>query len=300
MSHSITGREILFSASVGAMLMMVACGGTENGPIIGTPPTANLSVANSRPSLTQLEQDITNQLGAADVAAGDTQLSQLTGQADALVNDHSLLLAERIASLKQLGSSQISARESELQALSGDVRGSGLSSSQEYNVESVINQTEGELQSLGAKIAADTLIDVLRGDVLSIEIDSRVEGLVAPVVHIALSGYLLVNQAANLSGEASTLNSQIQSGNGLNIATEEQLLSSLEGDLGPMRSTGSSVAYQVLQQTPAGYPNNKSTLSSLKSEVNSVEAGDALPAQQAASQIKVCISYDAIPQACPL
>jgi len=204
-----------------------------------------------------------------------------------------------MSALKQLGAAQVQKRETTLNSLSSVVRAeSGFTSNEAYAIEGVIQRTYGQLQTLDAKIQADTLIDVLRNDVVSVETSTRVGGVIDPVVHIALAADTLLREAGVLSNDVSNLSARIQTTLGINESKEESLLSSLQGDVSAMRSVGGSVAAQALQVTPSGYPGNQGTLTNLKADVVSAETGMAVAGQQDASQIGVCLTDDTSSQTC--
>ena len=196
--------------TVGAILLLAACGEFENGPVIGNPaqatPSSNIG---SSLSLAGLQQELADQLSQVEATQTDPGSGPLASEVSALINDQALLASERIADLQQLGHNEAVTLEGDLSSLIGDVQdASGLTSGEQASIEGVIYQIRDQLQALDAKIAADTLVDVLRTDVLSVDSSTRVAGLIEPMVHIALAAGDLLNQARNLSTQASRLSSR--------------------------------------------------------------------------------------------
>jgi hypothetical protein len=300
MARSASGTAILMAASVGIILSMGACAGTENGPVIGTPAQASAPVAAAEDnlSLSGLQQQLATQLQQAEQTQSDPGGSVFAAEVAALVSDQALLSSERISQLQQLGDNQIVTLEGELTSLTGDVQNtSGLSSGQAGAIENVIRQVNDQLQSLAAKIAADTLVDVLRTDVLSVDSSTRVEGLISPEVHTALGADSLLVAANLLSTQAASLSTRIQANVGVNQANEEQTLGNLQGDITSMNSTGSSVAAQALALSPSGFPGNQGEMASLNSEL-SASSGLPTSGHQEVASISTCLADDQVPQTC--
>jgi len=132
-------------------------------------------------SLAGLQQQLAKPAQCDPADESDPGGAAFAAEVAALVNDQALLSSERIAQLQQLGHNEVVTLEGDLSSLSGDVQSTaGLSLAESGAIEYVIRQVDAQLQSLDAKIAADTLVDVLRTDVLSVESSTRVEGLIAP------------------------------------------------------------------------------------------------------------------------
>ena len=225
MFRSAPGTATLAGLSAVAMLLLAACGGAENGPVIGTPAQAAPSAPGASASLTLavLQQQLSGQLSAAGQTGSDPEFAQFTSEVEALLNDQSLLSSERISGLQQLGSTEATKLEGQLSSLIGQVESdSALTSEQRFDIEEVIRSVEDELQALGAKIAADTLVDVLRPDVINVDSSTRVDAVVQPVVHIAIGAGDVLSEAYLISNQAHNLGSQISS-TATNQATESQL-----------------------------------------------------------------------------
>ncbi|MGA9113878.1 MAG: hypothetical protein WB802_08795 [Candidatus Dormiibacterota bacterium] len=300
MFRSAPGTATLAGLSAVAMLLLAACGGAENGPVIGTPAQAAPSAPGASASLTLavLQQQLSGQLSAAGQTGSDPEFAQFTSEVEALLNDQSLLSSERISGLQQLGSTEATKLEGQLSSLIGQVESdSALTSEQRFDIEEVIRSVEDELQALGAKIAADTLVDVLRPDVINVDSSTRVDAVVQPVVHIAIGAGDVLSEAYLISNQAHNLGSQISS-TATNQATESQLLSSIQSDVAAMNSTGSTVFTQVLELTPAGYPGNQATLNTLKTDLTNVENGAAASAHNDVSALSTCLDDDADQQTC--
>ena len=83
---------------------------------------------------------------------------------------------ERLSGLQQLGTTEATKLEGQLGNLIGQVESdSALTSDERFDIEEVIRSADDELQSLSAKITADTLVDVLRADVLNVDSSTLVD-----------------------------------------------------------------------------------------------------------------------------
>ena len=303
MFRSAPGKATLVGLSAAAMLLLAGCGGAENGPVIGTPAQAAPSAPGASASLTLavLQQQLSGELSAAGEAGSDPEFTEFTSQVDALLNDQALLGSERFSSLQQLGTNEAAKLEGELSSLIGEVESdSALTSEERFQIEEVIHSVDDELQALSAKIAADTLVDVLRNDVLNVDSSTLVDAVVEPVVHIAMGAGDLLSEAYLMSNQVQSLGGRI-SPTATNQATESQLLSSIQSDIAAMNSTGNAVFSQVLQITPAGYPGNQATLNTLKADLTNVENGAAASGHTDVSALQTCLGDDSMspPQTCP-
>jgi hypothetical protein len=300
MFRSAPGTATLAGLSAAAMLLLAGCGGAENGPVIGAPAQAAPSAPGASASLTLavLQQQLSSQLSAAGQTGSDPEFAQFTSEVDALLNDQSLLASERISGLQQLGSTEASKLEGELSNLIGQVESdSALTSEQRFDIEEVIRSVDDELQALSAKIAADSLADVLRSDVLNVDSSTLVDAVVEPVVHIAIGAGDLLSEADLMSGQVQNLSDQI-SPTATNQQTESGLVSSIQADIAAMNATGSSVFTQVLEITPAGYPGNQATLNTLKADVTNADNGAAASGRNDVSQLQTCLTDDETTQSC--
>ena len=300
MFRSAPGTATLAGLSAAAMLLLAGCGGAENGPVIGAPAQAAPSAPGASASLTLavLQQQLSSQLSAAGQTGSDPEFAQFTSEVDALLNDQSLLASERISGLQQLGSTEASKLEGELSNLIGQVESdSALTSEQRFDIEEVIRSIDDELQALSAKIAADSLADVLRSDVLNVDSSTLVDAVVEPVVHIAIGAGDLLSEADLMSGQVQNLSDQI-SPTATNQQTESGLVSSIQADIAAMNATGSSVFTQVLEITPAGYPGNQATLNTLKADVTNADNGAAASGRNDVSQLQTCLTDDKTTQSC--
>ena len=303
MFRSAPGTATLAGLSAAAMVLLAGCGGAANGPVIGTPAEAAPSAPGASASLTLavLQQQLSGQLSAVGETGSDPEFTQFTSEVDALLNDQALLGSERFSSLQQLGTNEATKLEGELGSLIDEVESdSALTSEERFQIEEVIHSVDDELQALSAKIAADTLVDVLRNDVLNVDNSTLVDAVVEPVVHIAMGAGDVLSEAALISGQEQNLGRQI-SPTSTNQATESQYLSDIQSDVGAMNSTGNAVFSQVLQITPAGYPGNQAALTTLKADLTNVENGAAASGHSDVSALQTCLSDDTMspPQTCP-
>ena len=303
MTGSASKVAALIGAGTVAMLVLSACGPTENGPVIGTPATGSVAVANAASSgaMAAFEQQLVDELNQAAQTQSDHESTQISAEVNALANDHTLILAEQVDQLKQIGAAQVAKREATLSSLRRDIDSHArLGSSQVAALLAVVDGVQGQLQSLGAKIAGDSLVDVLRSDVLSVDTSTRVYGLIDPMVHIALAADVVINEAGSLASHRSTLAGEAAARSTLNSPREAFLLAELGSQVSQLQAAAETVVSQVLQLRPGGYPGNASTLQALKSDLVSAQTGPAATAGQTVAELTTCLSDDTAspPTAC--
>jgi hypothetical protein len=288
-------------ACLGVVLLVAGCAGTENGPVIGAPPLVGVSVASAGSGgiLSGLQKQLADQLSQAEQTEKQAVSDQFGAQVNALANDQALLGSERISDLQTLGHKEAVKLAGELDTLSNEVQDDqGLTAQQRGDIESVIRPVANLVQATETKIASDTLVDVLRIDVLSLDSSTRVSGLVEPVVHIALGAATLEKEAGQLAGQASILNNAIQSQAGINQSTELSDLGNLDAAVTTMQAIGSAVFGGALALSPSGFPGNQGTLDSLKSELIGAEAGAAASGRTEAATITTCLADDLTSTTC--
>ena len=294
MAGSASRTTALAGVVTGMALAVVGCGPSENQPIIGTPATASLPVSSTATSqaLGAFEQQLVDQLNQADQTQSISDSTQITAEVNALANNHTLIIAEQIDALQQIGAAAVAKREATLGALSSEVRAAHLSSGQMSAILAVVDGIQAQLQALGAKIAGDGLADVLRSDVLSVDTSTRVYGLIDPMVHIAIGADRVSAEAASLANRTSSLGGRL-SGRSLNYARETWLLSEVERQVSQVSSVSDSVVSQVLQLSPGGYPANTGTIQTLKNQLVGAESGPAAAAGEELAQVNSCLADDA-------
>jgi hypothetical protein len=292
-----SGSRLTALAGAGVVICFAAsaCGATANGPVIGQPAKTTVApvVGSANSALSAYEQALASELNLASQTGSDGQSTQLNAALTALDNFHTLITAEQMGSLKELGKTEVDKREAALSTLVGDVQSHPhLTSAQITTLFTLIDGVQAELQALGAKIANDSLPDVLRSDVLHVDGSTRVYGLVEPMVHIALAADDVEVLASSLVAQAFRLSGEVSYGSRLNAAQERSLLADANSQIGQMRSVAGSVLSQDLVLTPASYPGSSSMLTSLKSDLLGVQQGPAVQAQLELGEVTTCMADD--------
>ncbi len=292
-----TGMGLRTAAWLGAMasaaVALAACGTTEYGPVIGTPAVASppLPVASTNQAVDALEQRLVSELNQIDLTPSDGEPTQITAEINALMNDHTLIVAEQMDSLRRLGAGAVAERQKVLDRLIGDIQSARLGSSQAAALLSLVHDVQHQLQAVGAKIATDSLEDVLLQDVRSVDPSTRVGGLIDPLVHVGIGAGIMSVEASSIAGRAANLGRALTS-SAANYSTEKALLARVESQASAMQSTARALFSQVLQLTPAGYPANVGQLQALKGEELGTENGPASSARAELSQITTCMADD--------
>jgi hypothetical protein len=184
----------------------------------------------------------------------------LQSQVNALASDGSLIASERMSALKALGAQAVSRRIAAVQTLISAVQGDPLLTGTSVGGQDVkqillarLLGVQGQLQALGAKIANDSLGDVLRADVSAVATSSRVYGLVSPVTHIAIAAGDVLHTANALDQQAQQIFSQITTGSSgdANYPAELNLYNQLQSAIHTARTVGSTAVQQVESLKPS-------------------------------------------------
>ncbi len=259
-----------------------ACGAVANGPIIGVPPALHApgGSTSSKDLLAGVQQALQAGLDQAGATAAGSDVPQLAAQVNALANDASLIAAERMDALKLLGAQATGSREAYVQKLISDVQSnpnlSGVSVGGQ-NVQQTLlahlQQVQGQLQALAAKIAADSLVDVLRSDVTSVASTTRVYGLVSPVTHVAIAAGDALHTASTLDVQSRQLFNQISAGSGgdPNYSSELNLSGRLQSAVNVAAATAGTAIRQVESLQP-GDPSANAVLASQRQAVAALVA----------------------------
>jgi hypothetical protein len=277
MSRSLS-RFATLVGSAALVGLVAGCGSSGPGAaVLGVPHNAP-SVA-PRPSgdiLAGLQQAISNELAAVNATQSDNEAPQVLIELQALNSISSLARAENVASLMAVGANETAKRERVVNALITEVRGNsfldgvnvgGASLAQALiaKLEAVNNQ----LGALASSIAAASLTDELRSDIISINASTRIYGLVEPVLHLALAGGDELSAVNKLTGTATQLAVQVAAGAGTdaNYAQEQSWLHDMTSKLASARQTANAAVSAVLSLTASGFPGNKGTITSARAQL---------------------------------
>lgn len=125
------------------------------------------------------------------------------------------------------------------------------------------------LNTLKAKIQADTTIDTLRVDVKSIVASYRIYALFMPQIQIMAAADSLLqaaDQATELAGKLATRIQQAQAA-GSDVTMLTTLLSDMQSKITEAKTQANTVISTVAALTPEGYPENKTTLQATRSQL---------------------------------
>jgi hypothetical protein len=239
-----------------------ACGVTASGPVIGVPQPVQVSESSASASdaLAAFQNFLDNQLSQAVATVSGSDGVQLAAEVNALANDASLIGAERVDALRALGEHAASTREAVVERLIGDVQAdsklAGTSVAGSDVGQTLIARLEAvraQLEALAARIAGDSLTDVLRADVVSVGSSSRVYGLVSPVTHIVIAAGDTLHAANSLDQQNQQLVTQIAAGaaSDPNYLTELKLSNNLQSAINTTRAVAGTAIQQVESLRPS-------------------------------------------------
>jgi hypothetical protein len=214
------------------------------------------------------------------VTTSGSDVTQLQSQINALNSDASLIAAERMTALKALGAQAVASRVAFIQKLIGDVQADPLLPGTSVAGQSVpqtligrLRAIEGSLTALGAKIAADSLIDVVRTDIVAVASSSRVYGLISPMTHIVIAAGDIIHTANDLNGQSQQLFNQITSGSSgdPNYSAELKLSNQLQSVIRNALAVAATAIQQVESLQTSGVSPN-ATLSTQKLALGGLNA----------------------------
>ncbi len=281
--------------AVVATVLMAGCGATENAQIVGVPPVATTAPAGSLDSaIAAFRQGLAQQLNQA--AASGTSGTYVATQVNALTSDTSLIAAERMDALKALGATTAAGLQKTVSSLiattSADPRLAAVSvdgHTVASTLLAVLRSSQAQIQALAAKIASDSLVDVLRADTLSLG-SSNVNALLSPQAHLLIAAGDTLYQSNGFAQTSGQLATQVNAGASTdpNYYAERGLLTRLQASVATLQSTAVSVIRQVRGLTPAGFPANQGTLLSQQQALAAlnVSNGPLATATSSIDQIK--------------
>lgn len=153
------------------------------------------------------------------------------------------------------------------------------------------SQVQAEITSLTnllAKIKADTDLATLRADIKSIVDSYRIYALFMPKIQILGAADKVLNTADQMSSQAARLEAKINEKQtaGQNVTDLQTLLVDMKTKIIDAETQAQSAIDIVTPLTPAGYPDNKSSLQSARAMINTAHK-NLKTAHQDARQIIV-------------
>ncbi len=263
-------RSVGTVATAVSMLLIAGCGTTDSGAVVGVPPSAHVGspTASGDSAIAAFSQGLDSQLTQAGATAGAPGGIDLAAETNALASDTSLISAERLDALKALGAGTAAGLEKTLGSLIASASADRNLTAATVDGRTVAQTVLGLLQAaqaqvhaLAAKIASDTLVDVLRQDDLALA-GSKVHGFIDPQAHLLIAAGDTLVQGYNLTHTAAQLRAQISAGAATdpNYNAEAQLWNQLDGAVTTIQGTAVSAIRQVRVLTPAGFPGNEGAL----------------------------------------
>lgn len=146
-----------------------------------------------------------------------------------------------------------------------------VSDTQKSSLSTLIQNEISSLNSLKAKIQADTDLATLRTDTKSIVSSHRIFALFMPQVRLLAAADALNTSAAKMTELAGKLETRIAtaSSSGQNTASLTTLLESMKSNISDAQTQANAVITAVSPLTPDGYPANRTTLITAKQNLQS-------------------------------
>lgn len=164
----------------------------------------------------------------------------------------------------------ITRRLSDLRQVESDVNAAvHVTATDRSSLDAILSATTLGLMALETKIDADTTLVTLRADCASIVTGYRVYLLVDPQARLVVGADRALAASATLNSLAGLLQTTItqKQGAGKNVTAATSELTQLTGDIQAAQSSASPVPGQIVPLTPDGYPGNRPTLVSARSEL---------------------------------
>jgi hypothetical protein len=246
MGRSVGGVSALIAGATAIGFLVSGCS-SVTGPVIGVPNIAPTVSPITTPIDNAINQAIDAELAQASATQSDGEPPSVLAELNAITSVRGLVLAENFEALQATGASQISKREQFVNSLIADVQADtylngvdlrGLSVSR--SLIAILVGVNSQLHALAAKIASDSLPDVLRSDILSIGASTRVYGVFAPMVHLVIAG-------------------------GDELSELDALASQGSASVAAARATTDSAIETAMSLTASGYPGNKTTVTAVRS-----------------------------------
>ena len=188
---------------------------------------------------------------------------------------------EQIRALLAIGANEAAKRERVVQALVADVQNNAYldgvtvgGRSLSGMLISMLDGVNSQLQSLASTIAATSLTDVLRSDILSINASTRIYGLVEPLVHLVLAAGDELSEVKTLVAQETTLQAQVAAGASTDprYADEQSLMRDLAAQIATATTTADNAVNAVLRLTASGFPGNRATIVSARAQLAQLRA----------------------------
>lgn len=284
MDRSYTRFATLIGGAATVGLLLAGCSSSAPGTaVLGVPRTETSAPADTSAdaALAGLEQAITNELNAVAATQSGTQAPEALIELEALDSPSALTRADNFQKLITLGTSQAVKREQVVEALLSEVKTNaydgGVTVSGRNLRGSLVTLLDGVNNELGAlvdSISTATLTNVIRADITTINVSTRIYGLVEPQIHLALAGGDELSVLQNLASQAKTMATQIAAAGSADpqYARDLALLQDLNQQIATAGKAANSALSSVLSLTASGFPGNKSTITQAHSILSALRS----------------------------
>src|ERR1700692_822201 len=176
MERPVARFSSLIASATAIGFLLAGCSAAAGNAVVGIPASAPPSYTQAGNTIDSgIDQAVQAELAAANAVQSDGASPGVLVEINALTGVNALIRAEAFTSLQKTGANEIAKRQGYVSALIADVRndaflnGITLSGSRlSVTLLSMLYGVNAQLDALAARIATDSLPDVLRSDVTSI------------------------------------------------------------------------------------------------------------------------------------
>jgi hypothetical protein len=181
-----------------------------------------------------------------------------------------ILSGARMTIIKTRADSQIEMRLASLNSAMtkiGEVK--RLSVDQKTTFSNEIGEDINALNTLKAKIDADTDPAILKTDATAIYSDFRVYAVFLPQIHEIISTDIIQVTATNLTTIAEKLQTRIQEmqTNGKSVADLQGFLTDMQAKIADAQTQGTAAFNEIISLTPTSYPGSTSILKDARTKI---------------------------------
>jgi|GEM_PF-6868695 len=182
----------------------------------------------------------------------------------------SLTVTPQMNRLQQRAQQELTRRLTALQTVQGKINNlKMLSTDQKASLSAQLQNEITSLTMLQTKIQSDTTPQTLRADVQSILSDYRIFALFLPQLQILIASDKLANITDDLQVIAGKLQTRISTFplQGNELLPLQNALSDMQSKLANAKQQSQNSANLVIGLTPSGYPGNKSSLQTARTDL---------------------------------
>lgn len=196
--------------------------------------------------------------------------SPVMGSASGNLKANPTRAAGKVDNLQTRAQAEIQRRITSLTELSSKISSiKRLSATQKTSLTTQIQSEITSLNTLQAKIKADTDPAVLKADVQSIVTSYRVYALFMPQIRLLTASSVLMETADKMSSLSANLQTRITAAQaaGANVSSMQASLTDMNAKIADANIQGNAIIASITPLTPAGFPGNKTILQAAQAKL---------------------------------